>query len=67
MSVRNKQTWIKDILSKSGTEITAVNEDKPEGWSPKNVALFSKFCVLLKILLFWVKLPKKSKMLSSTK
>lgn len=47
MSVRNKQTWIKDVLSKSGTEITALNEDKPEGWSPKNVALFSKFCVLL--------------------
>lgn len=32
MSIRNKQTWIKDILSKSGTEITAVNEDKSEGW-----------------------------------
>lgn len=34
MSVRNKPNWIKDILSKSGTEITAVNEDKPEGWLP---------------------------------
>lgn len=32
MSVRNKQNWIKDILSKSGTEITAVKEDKTEGW-----------------------------------
>lgn len=52
MSVRNKQTWIKDILSKSGTEITALNEDKPEGWSPKNVALFgySNFLKNLKCL-----------------
>lgn len=31
MSVWNKQNWIKDILSKSGTEITEINEDKAEG------------------------------------
>lgn len=31
MSVWNKQNWIKDILSKSGTEITEINEDKSEG------------------------------------
>lgn len=28
MSAWNKQNWIKDILSKSGTEITEINEDK---------------------------------------
>lgn len=26
-----QQDWIKDILSKSGTEITEINEDKTEG------------------------------------
>lgn len=31
MSIWNKQNWIKDILSKSGTEITEINEDKTEG------------------------------------
>lgn len=31
-NLRKKQNWIKDILSKSGTEITAVKEDKFEGW-----------------------------------
>lgn len=34
MSVWNKQNWIKDILSKSGTEITEINEDKAEGLFP---------------------------------
>lgn len=32
MSVRNKQNWIKTVLSKSGTELNAVNEDKSKGW-----------------------------------
>lgn len=46
MSIRNKQTWIKDILSKSGTEITAVNEDKSEGW------FFPMFYVFISIFFF---------------
>lgn len=32
MSVRNKQNWIKTVLSKSGTELSPVNEDKSKGW-----------------------------------
>lgn len=31
MSVKNKQTWIKNILTKSGTEITEINKDNLEG------------------------------------
>lgn len=31
MSAWDKQDWIKDILSKSGTEITEINEVKTEG------------------------------------
>lgn len=31
MNSWTKQDWIKDILSKSGTEITEINEDKTEG------------------------------------
>lgn len=43
MSVRSKQNWIKDILTKSGTEITEVNTDKSEGWFEIPFFLFSRF------------------------
>lgn len=51
MSIRNKQNWIKDILSKSGTEITAVNEDKSEGWFLARIIVFIRFEFFFRFLL----------------
>lgn len=31
MSIWNKQDWIKDILSKSGTEITEIKDEENKG------------------------------------
>lgn len=57
MSVRNKQNWIKDILSKSGTEITTVNEDKAEGWLTTILICFANFQY---IHFLRTKFPKKN-------
>lgn len=64
MNVRNKSNWIKDILSKSGTEITAVNEDKPEGWLPtffatQTIAFLFYFLYFLKLLFITSRKGKK--------
>lgn len=41
MSGWNKQNWIKDILSKSGTEITEINEDKSDEGLFNSIKLFT--------------------------
>lgn len=64
MSARNKQNWIKDILSKSGTELTTINEDKSEGWLPTFCSPQKKdiFLVVLKCLVFFFcRLPQRNK------
>lgn len=40
MSMWNKQDWIKDILSKSGTDITEIRDE-----SENKGKIFSGFCV----------------------
>lgn len=40
MSMWNKQDWIKDILSKSGTDITEIRDE-----AENKGKIFSRFCV----------------------